>query len=148
MRSQSCLFQYARIQNFQESESVCKGMFLEGAVREIPGGADMLSFWNQMVVKVFASRKLMTPSGLVQLGDVVYAPGIQKALIANAFLKAVLLSGEVTFMAQVVVHEKKQGSIFEGSGVESLVVWRPDFQPVTFALRECRSIHVYLGGKF
>ena len=136
------------LQTFGDNDHVCRGTFLYKPTREIAGGAQMLSFWRDDVAKLYTSRKLMTPSGLIHLADVVYASCLQAIISPKVFLQALLLSGKEIFMAQVDVHSHRNGCQFEASATEALVFWEADFRPVPYVARSCGSFHIYLDGTF
>ena len=130
---------YDTIQLFAENDNCCRVMHLEGPVREVKGGAKMLSFWSNEVSSVSLAKKLKTPVGIVAL-----ALDERMVLRPHVFLEAVLITGHRVFLSQVFAHTCATDCPFEPTPTECLVEWRPTYRPVMYTERSCGSIHACL----
>lgn len=129
---------------FESQQNICAEIFLDGAVREIPNGAGMLSLWSAEIVCVRTARRLMTATGMIWLKDMVFAPSLSQLLAPIAFLEVIFLSGASEFIAQVNAHNWKGDCLFEALPTKSLLVWEPDFCSVAYTVQSCGSIRACL----
>ena len=134
---------YECMQALESQENICKEIFLDGGVREISGGADMLSLWGEEIICVRTARKLMTATGMISLNDMVFAPSLSQLLAPIAFLE-VFMSGATEFITQVNAHSGKGDCLFEALPTQSLLVWEPDFGSVAYTVQSCGSIRACL----
>eukprot|EP00438_Fugacium_kawagutii_P015033 Skav225166 [mRNA] locus=scaffold1095:86807:87571:+ [translate_table: standard] len=133
------------LQAFDKADSnMCKPIYLDGPIRHINEGAEMLSFWSDEIVCVRTARKLATPTGQVCLGDMVLAVQRRQLFVPQAFVEVTLMSGKRTFMVQAECHKHEQGASFAKAAQQALLTWEPEFIPVPYIVRSSGSLHACL----
>ena len=135
---------YETLKAFDSQETICRAVFLKEPIREITGGAAMLSFWSDEIVGVRTARSLMTPTGMISLKDMVFAPSLSQLFVPCAFLEVIFMTGKKEFIVQANCHSWKTGCLFEALPEKSLLLWELDFRPVVYTYRSCGSIHACL----
>ena len=113
-------------------------------IREITGGPAMLSFWSDEIVGVRTARSLMTPTEMISLKDMVFAPSLSQLFVPCAFLEVIFMTGTKEFIVQANCHSWKTGCLLEALPEKSLLLWELDFRPVAYTYRSCGSIHACL----
>ena len=77
-------------------------------------------------------------------GDVVFAPQRQQLFVPLAFVEVTLMSGECTFMVQANCHDHKEGALFEGSSMQTLLMWESAFRSVHYIARSSGPLRACL----
>lgn len=113
----------------------CEPIRLDGPARHVAQGAEMLSFWSNEIVGVKAASRLQTMTGMVHLRDKVFAPRKRQLFEPKNFLEVTWMSGKRTFMVQAVCHNHRQGTLFEASSTDALLVWEPNFIAVPYIVK-------------
>lgn len=113
--------------NFGSDGTLCKAIFLHQPVREVSRCTELMTMFDQEVVKVFTSRNLTTHAGKISKNDLVFAPSLRQVLQVGAFLEITFLSGNSSFVVEASAHKWKGGCLFEQQSRQRFVVWERNF---------------------
>lgn len=131
--------------DFQDTDTILCPIHLLGVKREIPEGPQLLAFWSSDIMVVHTSKKMMSETGVISLGDMLLDLEQGELVAPIFFLEVTLTTGAKKFLAQVSIYQWKKECLFDRTDAEYLLEWHSGLKPVIYTKRSCGSIQVCLG---